>query len=128
MLNLRGNSLRDLPAQFSKLSDLLVLDLSHNQFREFPLPLCDTVSLKYIDISDCHISAIPNEIGKLRNVQVYIIRTVQYVKVFCSRIDIKSWLYTCQRENVILIVWEVRHRITNLTIRLSKSGTIVLSK
>ena len=71
MLNLRENSLRELPARFSTLNNLLIVDLSHNQFRDFPLSLCETVSLQYIDISDCHISSIPSDIGKLRNVQVF---------------------------------------------------------
>ena len=75
MLNLRKNSLRELPARFSNLTNLLIVDLSHNQFRDFPQPLCDTVSLQYIDISDCHISSIPTEIGKLRNVQVHSVQS-----------------------------------------------------
>lgn len=54
-LNLADNHLRDLPGDFSQLSQLQYLHLSHNRFKRVPKVLLEMPSLTKVDLSGNNI-------------------------------------------------------------------------
>jgi adenylate cyclase len=72
-LNMANNRLKYLPPYFGAYKALRTLTLSSNFLEEFPAFLCDLESLVDLDMSFNSIGALPDEIGKLRNLEKLVI-------------------------------------------------------
>jgi adenylate cyclase len=72
-LNLANNRLKDLPAYFGAYSVLRTLNISSNFLEKFPAFLCNLESLVDLDLSFNLISSLPDTIGKLRNLEKFVI-------------------------------------------------------
>lgn len=72
-LKLANNRLRSLPAFFGCFKSMRTLNISSNFLDSFPSFLCDLESLVDIDMSFNGISSLPDEIGKLRNLERFVI-------------------------------------------------------
>lgn len=72
-LNLASNRLKHLPAYFGAYSALRTLNISSNFLEKFPPFLCDLESLVDLDLSFNLISVLPGDIGKLRNLEKFVI-------------------------------------------------------
>ncbi len=68
-LNLKNLGLRFLPPYIMDLTGLEWLDLSHNEFNEFPVEIGRFTELKSLDISYNGIVTIPNDILQLENLE-----------------------------------------------------------
>ncbi|KAK4236281.1 hypothetical protein C8A03DRAFT_35815 [Achaetomium macrosporum] len=71
--NLANNRLKDLPPYFGAYSMLRTLNISSNFLEKFPALLCDLGSLVDLDLSFNLISDLPDSIGKLRNLEKFVI-------------------------------------------------------
>ncbi|KAI1208979.1 PP2C-domain-containing protein [Annulohypoxylon truncatum] len=71
-LSLANNRLNRLPQEFGLFKSLRSLNLSSNFLEKFPVFLCDLESLVDIDVSFNSISSLPDEIGKLRNLEKFV--------------------------------------------------------
>lgn len=71
-LSLANNRLSRLPQEFSAFRSLRSLNLSSNFLDKFPIFLCELESLVDIDVSFNSISCLPDEIGKLRNLEKFV--------------------------------------------------------
>ena len=65
ILDLSGNHLSDLGADFAQLTSLQWLDLSRNQLTAFPAQLASLAGLKFINLNRNRISIVPDGLGKL---------------------------------------------------------------
>ncbi|KAL2260067.1 hypothetical protein VTK26DRAFT_6040 [Humicola hyalothermophila] len=72
-LNLANNRLNHLPSYFGAYSVLRTLNISSNFLEKFPPFLCNLESLVDLDLSFNLISTLPEEIGKLRNLEKFVI-------------------------------------------------------
>ncbi|KAL2136260.1 hypothetical protein VTI74DRAFT_4693 [Chaetomium olivicolor] len=72
-LNLANNRLNRLPAYFGAYSVLRTLNISSNFLEKFPAFLCDLESLVDLDLSFNLISDLPDAIGKLANLEKFVI-------------------------------------------------------
>ncbi|KAK4136719.1 PP2C-domain-containing protein [Trichocladium antarcticum] len=72
-LNLANNRLSQLPGYFGAFSVLRTLNISSNFLEKFPPFLCELESVVDLDLSFNLISAIPHTIGKLRNLEKFVI-------------------------------------------------------
>ena len=72
-LNLANNRLNQLPGYFDAFSVLRTLNISSNFLEKFPAFLCDLESVVDLDLSFNLISVIPDNIGKLRNLEKFVI-------------------------------------------------------
>ncbi|KAK6842693.1 adenylate cyclase [Apiospora arundinis] len=71
-LNLANNRLNSLPTYFSGFRSLRSLNLSSNFLDKLPPFLCELDSLVDIDVSFNSIATLPEEIGKLRNLEKFV--------------------------------------------------------
>ncbi|KAI1761848.1 PP2C-domain-containing protein [Hypoxylon sp. FL1150] len=71
-LSLANNRLNRLPQEFGAFRALRTLNLSSNFLDKFPVFLCDLESLVDIDVSFNSIACLPGEIGKLRNLEKFV--------------------------------------------------------
>lgn len=72
-LKLANNRLRSLPTYFGSFKSMRTLNLSSNFLDSFPTFLCELESLVDIDMSFNGISKLPDEIGKLKNLERFVI-------------------------------------------------------
>ncbi|KAM7197790.1 adenylate cyclase [Naviculisporaceae sp. PSN 640] len=72
-LNLANNRLKHLPGYFGNYQALRTLNISSNFLESFPSFLCNLESLVDLDLSFNLISSFPDEIGKLRNLEKFVI-------------------------------------------------------
>ena len=72
-LKLANNRLRSLPSYFGGFKSMRTLNLSSNFLNSFPKFLCDLESLVDIDMSFNGIANLPDEIGRLKNVERFVI-------------------------------------------------------
>lgn len=72
-LNLANNRLKNLPAYFGAYSVLRTLNISSNFLEKFPQFLCDLETLVDLDLSFNLIATLPDAIGKLRNLEKFVI-------------------------------------------------------
>lgn len=77
VLNLRGGSIRALPAGFSQLSRLRSLSLSDNLIEVLPDWLWTLTDLESLDIAYNQLGMVPSGIGKLRNLLSVSLRANQ---------------------------------------------------
>ncbi|KAK8083533.1 adenylate cyclase [Apiospora saccharicola] len=71
-LSLANNRLNSLPTYFSGFRSLRSLNLSSNFLDKLPPFLCELDSLVDIDVSFNSIATLPEEIGKLRNLEKFV--------------------------------------------------------
>ncbi|KAI1105509.1 PP2C-domain-containing protein [Jackrogersella minutella] len=71
-LTLANNRLNHLPEEFGQFKALRSLNLSSNFLDKFPVFLCDLESLVDIDVSFNSIACLPDEIGRLRNLEKFV--------------------------------------------------------
>lgn len=71
-LSLANNRLNRLPQEFGAFKALRSLNLSSNFLDKFPVFLCDLESLVDIDISFNSMSCLPDEVGRLRNLEKFV--------------------------------------------------------
>ncbi|KAL2023494.1 hypothetical protein VTK56DRAFT_2490 [Thermocarpiscus australiensis] len=72
-LNLANNRLKNLPGYFGAYTALRTLNISSNFLEKFPAFLCDLESLVDLDLSFNLISVLPDAIGRLRNLEKFVI-------------------------------------------------------
>jgi adenylate cyclase len=72
-LNLANNRLKHLPPYFGAYKSLRTLNISSNFLDKFPSFLCDLESLVDLDLSFNLIGSFPEGIGKLRNLERFVI-------------------------------------------------------
>ncbi|EFW99531.1 adenylate cyclase [Grosmannia clavigera kw1407] len=72
-LNMANNRLKQLPSYFGAYRSLRQLNISSNFLDKFPGFLCDMESLIDLDLSFNLIDSLPDEIGKLRNLEKFVI-------------------------------------------------------
>jgi adenylate cyclase len=72
-LKLANNRLRSLPSYFGGFKSIRTLNLSSNFLNSFPKFLCDLESLVDIDMSFNGIANLPDEIGRLKNLERFVI-------------------------------------------------------
>lgn len=72
-LKLANNRLRSLPPYFGGFKSMRTLNVSSNFLDSFPKFLCDLESLTDIDMSFNGIASLPDEIGKLKNLERFVI-------------------------------------------------------
>ncbi len=68
-LNLSGNSLKEVPETLSKLSNLQYLNLSGNSLNEVPETLSKLSNLQYLNLSDNELSDIPDSFTKMTKLE-----------------------------------------------------------
>jgi len=66
-LDLSKQKIPNLDYDFGKLVKLQWLNLSKNDFEEFPIAVTELPDLQWLDLSKNDITKIPDEIGKLQN-------------------------------------------------------------
>lgn len=71
-LNLANNRLKSLPQYFGGFRALRSLNISSNFLDKFPRFLCDLESLVDIDVSFNSIATLPEGIGKMRNLEKFV--------------------------------------------------------
>ncbi|OTB05955.1 hypothetical protein M426DRAFT_121713 [Hypoxylon sp. CI-4A] len=71
-LSLANNRLSRLPQEFVAFKALRSLNLSSNFLDKFPIFLCDLESLVDIDVSFNSIASLPDEIGRLRSLEKFV--------------------------------------------------------
>ncbi|KAK8048574.1 adenylate cyclase [Apiospora phragmitis] len=71
-LSLANNRLNSLPTYFSGFRSLRSLNLSSNFLDKLPPFLCELESLVDIDVSFNSIATLPEDIGKLRNLEKFV--------------------------------------------------------
>lgn len=69
-LYLASNRLTHIPAEFGKLRNLTILELSHNSILTLPPELGMCTSLKQLFLFDNQIHELPNELGSLFHLEV----------------------------------------------------------
>lgn len=72
-LKLANNRLRGLPPYFGTFKSMRTLNVSSNFLDAFPKFLCDLESLTDVDMSFNSIASLPDEIGKLKNLERFVI-------------------------------------------------------
>ena len=72
-LKLANNRLTSLPSYFGNFKSMRTLNVSSNFLDSFPRFLCDLESLTDIDMSFNSIGSLPDEIGKLKNLERFVI-------------------------------------------------------
>ncbi|QSZ32599.1 hypothetical protein DSL72_002178 [Monilinia vaccinii-corymbosi] len=72
-LKLANNRLKSLPSYFGLFRSMRTLNLSSNFLEDFPEFLCDMSGLVDIDMSFNGISELPIQIGKLTNLEKFVI-------------------------------------------------------
>lgn len=71
------NLMSDLPKDLSILTDLKVLELAHNQFKQMPQDVCDLITLKRLDMHNNLLNAVPSRIGELNDLRDLILNNNQ---------------------------------------------------
>jgi len=67
-LFLKGNALRELPAEIGSLSELIELNLAdNNDLGKLPPEIGNLKNLRKLDIRFCGLTALPQEVGNLKN-------------------------------------------------------------
>jgi Leucine-rich repeat (LRR) protein len=68
-LCLSSNSLysKKEPAILKNLPNVKILDISNNNFKIFPIEICDLINLESLDVSTNCITKIPNWFQNLKN-------------------------------------------------------------
>ena len=61
--------LNSLPNEFANLQSLESLDLSQNEFQEFPKALCELKNLKGLVLSWCGLKSLPDEFANLQSLE-----------------------------------------------------------
>ncbi|KAK3942172.1 adenylate cyclase [Diplogelasinospora grovesii] len=72
-LNLANNRLKHLPSSFSAFNALRTLNISSNYLEQFPSFICDLESLVDLDLSFNLIGVFPDGMGRLRNLEKFVI-------------------------------------------------------
>lgn len=57
-LRLMGNQIEEIPQSFNRMDSLVTLDLGRNNFKEFPMTLCQITSLKDLSLQFNRISVV----------------------------------------------------------------------
>jgi len=68
-LSLMSCGLNSLPNEFANLQSLESLDLSQNEFQEFPKALCELKNLKGLVLSWCGLKSLPDEFANLQSLE-----------------------------------------------------------
>ncbi|KAK7755315.1 hypothetical protein SLS62_002822 [Diatrype stigma] len=71
-LNLSNNRLKSLPQDFGAFRSLRSLNISSNFLDKFPSFLCDLESLVDIDVSFNSIGSLPECVGRLKNLEKFV--------------------------------------------------------
>jgi Leucine-rich repeat (LRR) protein len=69
-LYLNKNKLSALPDSFDVFTQLEVLDIGHNQFEVFPIPVAHLRNLKALIASDNRLTSLPDALGNLKKLEV----------------------------------------------------------
>ncbi|MBP9760442.1 MAG: hypothetical protein KBD24_03720, partial [Candidatus Pacebacteria bacterium] len=79
VVNLAHNNLTGaLPAEVRHLQNLEWLDLSHNQFTGVPAEMGQLLKLHHLDLSYNKLTGLPNELGDLQNLETLILTGNEY--------------------------------------------------
>ncbi len=68
-LDIRDNSIKEVPETLSKLSNLQYLNLSGNSLKEVPETLSKLSNLQYLNLSDNELSDIPDSFTKMTKLE-----------------------------------------------------------
>ncbi len=79
VLNLSRNNISEtLPAEIRFLTNLRVLDISHNSFTNVPAEVGQLTELTELNLSYNKLTGLPHEIGNLQKLQVLDVRGNEY--------------------------------------------------
>jgi hypothetical protein len=79
LISLSGRNLTgSLKAEIRKLSDLVVLDISNNEFTGLPAEIGQLSKLKTLNISNNPLTGLPREIGQLQSLELFDLSGTQY--------------------------------------------------
>ncbi|CAL6066063.1 Leucine-rich_repeat protein [Hexamita inflata] len=70
-VQLKSNSLDQIPENLFQLKNIIELDVSGNQIKQIPDEIQQFAQLQVLNISTNQIRIIPNSVGKLRNLQQF---------------------------------------------------------
>lgn len=89
-LNLSNNSLSgSLPAEVRHLENLIVLNLSNNQFTGVPAEVGQLSKLEVLDLSNNQLTGLPHELGNLVSLKKIDLRGNEYSKLDLETIKAK---------------------------------------
>lgn len=98
-LDLSNNSLTGaLPAEVRNLSNLVILNLSNNQFTGVPAEIGQLSKLRELDLSNNQITGLPYELGNLDALQKLDLRGNAY-----SKVDLETIKAMFKRDVIVLI-------------------------
>ncbi|KAK1836992.1 RAM signaling pathway protein-domain-containing protein [Podospora conica] len=89
-LALSHNFLASLPVRFSQCTSLRYLAARNNAFEVFPLPLCDLLSLEFLDLGRNRLRELPPEISRLTSLKALALQDNQIERLPLSLADMTS--------------------------------------
>ncbi|KAK3363517.1 RAM signaling pathway protein-domain-containing protein [Lasiosphaeria hispida] len=89
-LAISHNYLSSLPVRFSQCTSLRYLAARNNAFEVFPLPLCDLISLEFLDLGRNRLRELPPEISKLTSLKAFAIQENQIESLPLGLADMTS--------------------------------------
>ncbi|KAK0729799.1 RAM signaling pathway protein-domain-containing protein [Lasiosphaeris hirsuta] len=89
-LAISHNYLSSLPVRFSQCTSLRYLAARNNAFEVFPLPLCDLISLEFLDLGRNRLRDLPPEIAKLTSLKAFAIQENQIESLPLGLADMTS--------------------------------------
>ncbi|XP_062862438.1 leucine-rich repeat-containing protein 63 isoform X2 [Trichomycterus rosablanca] len=110
-LNLKAHFISQLPDLSLLVSSLLYLNLSFNDFIEFPLEVCKLSKLEVLKLRDNPIEEIPVEIEKLINLKTLVVSFCKLTALPCQLYNLPSLQHLDVSHNLI---GHVSKKIRNL--------------